>query len=134
MKKFLARWRACRDWRSYRGGALLGVPVRVSILAGLTRNYILSWSAPRGTATTEFNLAYQSTATLALTPVAEALPASSARDWPSYNRTLTSERYAELSEINSNNVGSKFCAPTTLASSRPCLRSDRGGWRPDRHH
>ena len=39
------------------------------------------------------------------TPVAEAWPAGSAGDWPSYNRTLTSARYAELSEINGDNVG-----------------------------
>jgi hypothetical protein len=35
------------------GALYWAFPVRVSILAGLTRNYILSWSAPRGTATTE---------------------------------------------------------------------------------
>ena len=38
-------------------------------------------------------------------PVAQAWPAGSAGDWPSYNRTLTSARYAELSEINGDNVG-----------------------------
>jgi alcohol dehydrogenase (cytochrome c) len=79
-------------------------PVQVSILAGLTRNYILSWSAPRGTATTELNAAFKATPVLALTPVAEALPAASAGDWPSYNRTLTSDRYAQQSQINTKNV------------------------------
>jgi len=86
------------------GALYWAFPVRVSILAGLTRNYILSWSAPRSTATSESNPAYKAVAALALTPVAEALPAASAGDWPSYNRTLTSERYAELSQITAENA------------------------------
>ena len=32
-------------------------------------------------------------------------PSDTAGDWPSYNRTLTSERYSQLSEINTKNVG-----------------------------
>ena len=80
-------------------------PVRVSILAGLTRNYFMSWSAPPGTASIESNPAFRSAGVLALSPVAEAVPAASAGDWPSYNRTLTSQRYVELNEINGENVG-----------------------------
>jgi alcohol dehydrogenase (cytochrome c) len=106
MKKLLAAAGVLVVIVAVGAGALYwAFPVRVSILAGLTRNYILSWSAPRGTASIEFNPAYQGAATLALSPVAAALPAASAGDWPSYNRTLTSERYAELNEINSNTVG-----------------------------
>ena len=42
------------------GGALyLAYPVQVSTLAGMTRNYLLSWSAPPGTITTELNAAYK---------------------------------------------------------------------------
>ena len=42
------------------GGALyLAYPVQVSTLAGLTRNYLISWSAPPGTITTESNAAYK---------------------------------------------------------------------------
>lgn len=33
------------------------------------------------------------------------LPAVSADDWPSYNKTLTSERYSPLNQINRQNVG-----------------------------
>ena len=85
------------------GGALYYLfPVRVSLSAAMTRNYILSWSAPRGTTTTELNAAYKGAA-LALTPAAEA-PSDSAGDWPSYNRTLASERYSQLSQINTKNV------------------------------
>src|SRR5690348_9885288 len=87
------------------GALYWAFPVRVSILAGLTRNYLLSWSAPRGTASTETNPAFRNASALALSPVAEAVPAASAGDWPSYNRTLTSQRYVELNEINGDNVG-----------------------------
>lgn len=42
------------------GGTLYYIyPVQVSIFAGLTRNYLLTWFAPRGTTTTELNAAYK---------------------------------------------------------------------------
>ncbi len=42
------------------GGALYyAFPVQISTLAGLTRNYLISWSAPPGTITTESNAAYK---------------------------------------------------------------------------
>ena len=86
------------------GGALYYVyPVQVTTLAGLTRNYLLSWSAPAGTATTESNAAYKSVAAVAPSAAAPS-PSDTAADWPSYNRTLTSERYSQLSEINTKNV------------------------------
>lgn len=105
MKKFFAIAGALIVVGAAAAGALYwAFPVRVSILAGLTRNYLMSWSAPRGTASIETNPAFRG-ATLALSPVAEAVPAPSAGDWPSYNRTLTSQRYVGLSEINGENVG-----------------------------
>jgi alcohol dehydrogenase (cytochrome c) len=89
------------------GGALYYVyPVQVSILGGLTRNYLLSWFAPRGTTTTESNAAYKEAGAVAPALAAQAsLPGATAGDWPSYNRTLASERYSPLSQINTNNVG-----------------------------
>jgi alcohol dehydrogenase (cytochrome c) len=80
-------------------------PVEVIILAGLARNYFLSWSAPAGTTTTESNPAYSGAVAVAISPPAEA-PSTSAgvADWPSYNRTLASERYSQLREINTKNV------------------------------
>jgi alcohol dehydrogenase (cytochrome c) len=81
-------------------------PVRVALYAGLARNYILSWNAPRGTATTEVNPDYKGAGAVAPLPSTEALlPAAAAGDWPSYNRTLTSERYSPLSQINTQNAG-----------------------------
>ena len=41
------------------GGLYLAYPVQVSTLAGMTRNYLISWSAPPGTITTESNAAYK---------------------------------------------------------------------------
>src|SRR5215813_7396915 len=98
------------------GGALYYVyPVQVSILAGLTRNYFISWLAPTGTATTEANAAYKGDPTVAAASPVEVVasvsaaqapsPGAAAGDWPSYNRTLASERYSPLSEINRKNVG-----------------------------
>ena len=89
------------------GGALYyAYPVQVSIFAGLTRNYLLSWSTPPGTTTTELNAAYKAAEAVAASPAADApSPSATAGDWPSYNRTLTSDRYSPLSEINTKNVG-----------------------------
>src|SRR5271157_4209282 len=87
------------------GGLYYLYPVQVSTIAGLTRNYFISWSAPPGTTTTELNTAYKGGGTVAPSPLAEAPLPSAAGDWPSYNRTLTSERYSQVSEINTKNVG-----------------------------
>src|SRR5437879_2482597 len=86
------------------GGLYLAYPVQVSTIAGLTRNYLISWPAPPGTITTELNAAYKEAGAVASSPAAEASP-STAADWPSYNKTLTSERYSQLSQINTKNVG-----------------------------
>jgi alcohol dehydrogenase (cytochrome c) len=89
------------------GGALYYFyPVQVSIFAALTRNYIISWAAPLGTTTTELNAAYKDAGAVARALPAEASsPSVTAGDWPSYNRTLASERHSPLSEINTKNVG-----------------------------
>ena len=80
-------------------------PVQVATLAGLTRNYIIS-STPAGTTTTELNAAYKGAEAAAASPAADAPSASATTgDWPSYNRTVTSDRYSQLSEINTKNVG-----------------------------
>ncbi len=85
------------------GALYLAFPVQVSTIGGLSRNYLISLSAPPGTITTESNAAYK--AAVASSPPAEA-PSSNTTvgDWPSYNRTLTSERYSELNQINTKNV------------------------------
>lgn len=81
------------------GGLYYLYPVQVSTLAGMTRNYFISWSAPPGTTTTALNPAYKAAEAVAPSPPAAARsPSAASADWPSYNRTLTSERYSELSE------------------------------------
>ena len=89
------------------GGALYYFyPVRVSVFAGLTRNFFLSWSAPPGTVSTETNPAGQSAAATVPVPAAQAPPPEPAgADWPGYNRTLTSDRFSPLRQINTENVG-----------------------------
>ena len=69
---------------------------------GLVLNYVRYLNAPAGTLTTQIN----STATAASTPLPLAVIPAVLRDddWPSYNRTLTSERYSPLSEINAKTV------------------------------
>ena len=81
-------------------------PVQVSIFGALTRNYFLTLFAPPGTTTTELNAAYKDAGAAAPSLPAEASsPSVTAGDWPSYNRTLTSERYSPLDQINTRNVG-----------------------------
>src|SRR3954469_2942722 len=89
------------------GGALYYVyPVRVSVVAGLTRNFLLSWSAPPGTVSTEANPAGQGAAAAVPVPAAQALPPEpDGADWPGYNRTLTSDRFSPLRQIDTENVG-----------------------------
>ncbi len=88
------------------GGLYYIYPVQVTTIAAMTRNYLISWSAPPGTTITEANPAYRTAAAAALSaPSAAPSPGAAAGDWLSYNKTLTSNRYSELSEINRKNVG-----------------------------
>ncbi len=70
-------------------------------------NYLRYSSAPAGTLETE--VAKTTTAPQPSAPTASAAPevASSGTegDWPSYNRTLTSNRFSPLSQINTTNAG-----------------------------
>ncbi len=85
------------------GGVLYrAYPVQVSIFVATVHNLLRSWSAPKGTTTTELNPAYKGAAT-PRSPSRKATGADG--DWPSYNRTLTSERFAPLAEINRDTVG-----------------------------
>ncbi|HLY00448.1 MAG TPA: PQQ-binding-like beta-propeller repeat protein [Roseiarcus sp.] len=80
-------------------------PVRVSLSVALARNYLRSWGAPPGATTTERNPAYTEPAAAAPALMTVAAPGAAGDDWPSYNRTLSSDRYAPLSEINAHTVG-----------------------------
>ena len=85
-------------------------------IAAMAINYVRYLSAPTGTLTTEL-AASQDTktpaasgspvanGTPAVPPEADQTPGAAAGNWPSYNKTLTSNRFSALSEINRDNVG-----------------------------
>jgi alcohol dehydrogenase (cytochrome c) len=68
-------------------------------------NYMRYWSAPAGTLETEVaptEAAAQQTSTASAAP--QAAPDGTEGDWPSYNKTLTSNRFSRLSQINRTNA------------------------------
>jgi alcohol dehydrogenase (cytochrome c) len=72
----------------------------VEVDLGDLRGEVLSLLAPRGAIATENNPNYKGAAA----PAAAAPASPAAADWPSYNKTLTSERFSDLSQINTKNV------------------------------
>ena len=99
----------------FAAGALIGSilyrahPVQAAHFILLTKHYVRSWGAPPGATVTERNPVYKVAADLAPVPPsahsAAAVSTAVGDDWPSYNRTLTSERYSPLAEINAKTVG-----------------------------
>jgi alcohol dehydrogenase (cytochrome c) len=89
------------------GGALYAAfPVQVSTVGGLTRNYLVTLAAPPGSASTELNADYKESAAAAPSIIAEPpAPGAAEGDWPSYNRTLLSQRFSPLNQIDTKNVG-----------------------------
>ena len=75
-------------------------------VASLAINYFRSLNAPPGVLTIEVAASEHGPASdTSLTPNPHETELGAANDdWPSYNKTLTSERFSQLSEINSNNV------------------------------
>ena len=74
-------------------------------LVSMAVNYVKYLNAPAGTTFTELAPGYKGdgsgeTAPLTATP----LPNATADDWPSYNKTLTSDRFSQLTQINKSNV------------------------------
>ena len=72
----------------------------IEVDVGDLRGEILSLFAPPGAIATETNPNYKGAAA----PAPAAPPSPTAADWPSYNKTLTSERFSDLSQINAKNV------------------------------
>jgi alcohol dehydrogenase (cytochrome c) len=77
-------------------------PTRTEIAGAEVRNILLSLNAPPGTVDIEANSAFKGGAAPA--PPAAPRPGA-AGDWPSYNKTLTSERFSDLAQINAKNGG-----------------------------
>ena len=87
------------------GGLYLAFPVQMTQIGGLTRNYLLTLSAPPGSLTTESNKSYSGAAAVEPSPPADAAASDAAADdWPSNNRTLSSDRFSPLGQINTKNV------------------------------
>ena len=82
-------------------------PIAMTTYGGMALNYLKTLSTPAGTVSTEANPAYKGAETAAAsTPPADAAwPNAAVGDWPSYNRTPTSQRYSPLTQINTKNVG-----------------------------
>jgi alcohol dehydrogenase (cytochrome c) len=72
----------------------------VEVDLGEVRGAILSLFAPAGVVGTETNPNYKGAAA----PAPAVPPSPAAADWPSYNKTLTSERFSDLGQINTKNV------------------------------
>jgi PQQ-dependent dehydrogenase (methanol/ethanol family) len=88
------------------GGLYLAFPVQMSTMGGLSRNYLITLNSPAGTVSTETNAAYQSPVAAAPSDPADPTSSNAAtEDWPSYNRTVSSQRYSQLSQITTKNVG-----------------------------
>jgi alcohol dehydrogenase (cytochrome c) len=89
-------------------GVLYAVyPIQFITTGGMARNWLLTLSMPAGTVTTEANPDYKAaTAAAPAAPPADAAwPNAAAGDWPSYNRTPSSQRYSPLAQITTKNVG-----------------------------
>jgi alcohol dehydrogenase (cytochrome c) len=73
-----------------------------TVLIGSTViNYVRYWSAPAGAIETEV----AQTGTAATAPASpKAAPGEADGDWPSYNKTFTSNRFSQLSQINRTNA------------------------------
>jgi alcohol dehydrogenase (cytochrome c) len=86
-------------------------------IAAMAINYVRYWSAPAGTLDTEVAqtgaAAQPSTSTASASP--QAAPSGTEGEWPSYNKTLTSNRFSQLSQINRTNADKlkAFCTYDT---------------------
>src|SRR5262245_59707613 len=105
-----------RFWFRALAGAIVVVGIAIAglsyaywdqtvLLGSMAINYVRYWSAPAGTLETEVA---QTGPAARPAPTASALPqvasGGTAGDWPSYNKTLTSNRFSELSQINRTNA------------------------------
>ncbi len=89
------------------GVLYVAFPVAMTTYGGMGLNYLKTLSTPAGTVSTEANPAYKApeAPTTSTPPADAAWPDAAAGDWPSYNRTPSSQRYSPLNQINTKNVG-----------------------------
>ena len=104
-----------RFWLRAIGGAIVvgGIAIgglsyvywdQTVLMASMGINYVRYLSAPAGALETEVGQTGQRS-TPAGSALFQAAPGAIETDWPSYNKTLTSNRFSQLSEINRTNAG-----------------------------
>ena len=87
------------------GGMLHAYWDKAVPLAGMGINFVRTLSAPAGTTTTEeAALSNDAGAVVSSSPIASPSSAETTDDWPGYNKTLTSERYSPLNQVDTANV------------------------------
>jgi alcohol dehydrogenase (cytochrome c) len=78
-------------------------------IAAMVINFVRYLSAPAGTLETEVAQAQDGKAAPPTASTVSASPSATAGaaegDWPSYNKTLTSDRFSQLNQINRENAG-----------------------------
>ena len=101
--------------RALLGAVVVGIAIagllysnwnRVVPIAAMAINYVRYWSAPAGTLETEVARTGAAAQPSASTPSAppRTAPGGEEGDWPSYNKTLTSNRFSQLSQIDKTNA------------------------------
>ena len=83
-------------------------PIAMTTYGGMGLNYLKTLSTPSGTVSVEANPAFKAAEASdppSSPPADAAWSNAAAGDWPSYNRTPSSQRYSPLTQINSKNVG-----------------------------
>jgi alcohol dehydrogenase (cytochrome c) len=68
-------------------------------------NFVRYLSAPAGTLETEAAPGQNGSAAPTVSAPPGATAGAAEGDWPSYNKTLTSDRFPQLNQINRDNVG-----------------------------
>jgi alcohol dehydrogenase (cytochrome c) len=112
-----------KTWLVVIGGTVVAIGIVAAVIVytywnkavpivAMGINYVRYLSAPAGTIKTEVATAVNGgppsaslPSSLASTNSLSPSASAGARDWPSYNKTLSSNRYSELSQINTHNVG-----------------------------
>src|SRR6516225_291385 len=109
----MRRW-LLRYWRALLGAIVVGgIAVgclsyvfwdQTVLIASMAINYVRYWSAPAGTLETEVAQARATAQPSAASASPQAASGGVEGDWPSYNKTLTSNRFSQLSQINRTNA------------------------------
>jgi alcohol dehydrogenase (cytochrome c) len=87
-------------------GLLLAYPAATIFAGGMAMNFLKTLGAPAGVIATELNPAYKAPGIPTPAQLSDVSAGGAvAQDWPMYNRTLSSDRYSPLDQINKTNVG-----------------------------